>query len=87
MKSSEVATSSLRLPMPWLAGMGEQVVVSREGQTLRIESKAAAAARRKLRKIVAGLQATAADAGITNRVVAHEVKAVRTARAQRAVRR
>lgn len=86
MKSSQVATSSLGLPMPWLAGMGEQVVVSREGNTLRIESKAVVAARSKLRKIVASLQNTATQAGITNRVLANELKAVRTARAQRAVR-
>ena len=87
MKSSEVAASSLRLPSPWLAGMGEQVVVSRDGNTLRIESKASVVARSKLRKMAAGLQATAAEAGMTSRVIANEVKTVRAARALRAVRR
>ena len=87
MKASEVAASSLGLPSPWLAGMGEQLVVSREGNTLRIESKAVVAARIKLRKMVAGLQAAAAGAGVTSRVIANKVKAVRAARAQRAVRR
>jgi hypothetical protein len=86
MKSSQVATSSLGLPAPWLVGLGDQVVVSREGEVLRIESARVAAARAKLRKMTTQLQATAEQAGITPRVIANEVKAVRKARAQRAVR-
>jgi hypothetical protein len=86
MKLSQVAVSSLGLPAPWLVGLGEQVVVSRVGEVLRIESTRVALARSKLRRMTNHLQATAAQAGMTDRVIADEVKAVRKARAQRALR-
>ncbi len=86
MKLSQVAASSLGLPAPWLAGLGEQVVVSRVGEVLRIESTRIALARNKLKRMTSHLQATAAQAGMTERVIADEVKAVRKARTQRALR-
>ncbi len=86
MKLSQVAVSSLQLPAQWLAGLGEQVVVSRVGEVLRIESTRVALARGKLKRMTGHLQATAAQAGITDRVITDEVNAVRKARAQRAVR-
>lgn len=86
MKLSQVAVSSLRLPAPWLAGLGEQVVVSRVGEVLRIESTRVALARSKLKKMTNHLQATSAQAGMSDRVIADEVNAVRKARAQRALR-
>jgi hypothetical protein len=84
MKTAQVAVSSLGLPGAWVAGLGEQVVVSRVGGVLRIESTQVAAARAKLKRLAARLQANAAPLGLSERVLAQEVKAVRNARAARA---
>lgn len=62
------------------------MVVSRIGDVLRIESARVASARTRLRKMTGQLQSTAAAAGLTERLIADEVKAVRKARAQRALR-